>query len=97
MFILYRFTGAYKFTRGFQFNDDEKNSELKISSTISIMQKLLNVEHISNSQNTGSKNALHIKNLYLHYLLLHEISCWLKVYRRPNGKTSRNLTFMLLY
>lgn len=54
MFILYRFTGAYKFTRGFQFNDDGKNSELKISSTISMMQKLLNVEHISKSLNTGS-------------------------------------------
>lgn len=43
------------------------------------------------------KNALHIKNLYMHYLLLHEISCWLKVYRCPIGKTSRNLKFVLLY
>lgn len=58
MFILYRFTGAYKFTRGFQFNDDEKNSELKISCTISMMQKLSNVEHISKSLNTGSKKCI---------------------------------------
>lgn len=58
MFILYRFTGAYKFTRGFQLNDDEKNSELKISCTISMMQKLLNVEHISKSLNKGSKKCI---------------------------------------
>lgn len=58
MFILYRFTGAYKFTRGFQLNDDEKNSELKISCTISMMQKLLNVEHISKSLNTGFKKCI---------------------------------------
>lgn len=41
--------------------------------------------------------TLHIKNsTYIHYLLLHRISCWFKVAPCPIGKTSRKLKIRII-